>query len=327
MTPPKRGLTHPSEFGDKYKEQPPRLVRRLEGHQDGSPRLVRKLDSVEPAQRRLKNAAAANRLRKGFQPGDVEKIRRRAEQRGAAIAAKKRLMNAKAAESLSAIDAGSLLGQLRNAFRSPEERMERFLTQHFSRAKAIADGVAPEPKRLTDARHAMSTAQRKTSDAWFAKNAAWDQVKAHKENRSLWSLTFGARGWAQRNRALTAAAAKASSRHKASKEQRDLRKFELKVAEDAWKRDPRRTAIEEPTSEEKFDALRQMKLMKEMRSMIKEDPLNKKRDPQELLEEARERVDRREHEQALEKARKEALERSRRDDTDDYDGPRGPGPR
>lgn len=83
------------------------------------------------------------------------------------------------------------------------------------------------------------------------------------------------------------------------RKRRQVAQRELEAAENRWKRDPERRAIEQTSSEAKFDALRELKLVSEIRKMCREMPSYRSRSIQGLIEEAVERLRRQDYEQKL----------------------------
>ena len=193
-----------------------------------------------------------------------------------------------------------LFEKLRDWLRSPEERLERHLTERFSRAKSIADGVVPEPQWLLNERQAKSKLALQASATWFAKNDAWAAVASHKEKKNWWAYTpWGWRAWSRKNAHLVAAASSATKRHELVRKRRQVAQRELEAAENRWKHDPERRAIEQTSSEAKFDALRELKLVSEIRKMCREMPSYRSRPIRGLIEEAVERLRRQDYEQKL----------------------------
>lgn len=255
---------------------------------------------VAAARQRVRNADAANRLRKGFAPGDVQRIQERAEQRAQAHAAARLVRNKAAALRLSRIETKGFVEKLRDAFRAPEERLERTLTERFSAAKSIADGVAPEPDWLLAARHAKADLQRRYGKAWMKSSTSWEAFKSLKGRKPSWAFRpLAYRRWKREMDRLRAVAVKASDRTASLKERRDVAQWELESAERRWKDDPSRKRIEEPSKDSKFEAMRELKLIGEIRRMVKQDPLNGRRSLQDLADEAAERIRKKDYEERL----------------------------
>lgn len=258
------------------------------------------MPAVVGARQRVRNSYAANCLRKGFAAGDVQKIRERAEQRAQAHAASRLVRNKAAALRLSRIATKGFVEKLRNVFRAPEERLDRKLTERFSAAKSIADGVAPEPGRLLAARHARADLQRRYGKAWAKSSTSWDAFNALKARKPSWALRpLAYRRWKQEMDRLRAFAVRASGRTQSLKDRRDVAQKELESAELCWKEDPARKAIEEPSRESKFEAMRELKLIGVIRRMCREDPLNRRRSLQDLADEAARRIQKMDYEERL----------------------------
>lgn len=190
--------------------------------------------------------------------------------------------------------------KLRDVFRTPEERLERTLTERFSAAKSIADGVASEPDWLLAARHSKSHLQRRYGKAWAKSSTSWDAFKDLKTRKPSWALRpLAYRRWKQEMDRLRSIAVKASDRKASLKKRRDVAQWELESAERRWKNDPARKRIEEPSKDSKFEAMRELKLIGEIRRVVKEDPLNGRRSLQDLADEAAERIRNKDYEERL----------------------------
>lgn len=200
--------------------------------------------------KRSGNRIAAARLRHRLSSCDIRRLRQEAERRADAFAARRAIQREVAAMRLCKATSTPLFEKLRDWLRSPEERLERHLADRFSRAKAIADGVVPQPQWLLNAKHAKSRMALQASATWFAKNDAWAAVASHKEKKTWWVYTpWGRRAWSRKNAHLVSAARSATKRHELVRKRRKVAQLKLRAAENRWKRDPERRVIEPASSE------------------------------------------------------------------------------
>ncbi len=232
--------------------------------------------------------------------GEVQRICERAEQRAQAYATRRFIRNKAAAIRLSRIETRGFMAKLRDVFRGAEEKLDRQLAVRFAAAKAIVDGHAPEPKWLLGARQKKVELQRRYSKVWMKSSNSWEAFRSLKERRPNWALRpFAYRRWKREMDRLRSIAVKASSRKMSLKDRRDVAQVKLESAERRWKDHHSRKEIEGLSKDSKFEAMRELKLIGEIRRMMKEDPINMRLPIERLAEEASERIRKRDYEEKL----------------------------
>ncbi|GGB63434.1 hypothetical protein GCM10011316_39120 [Roseibium aquae] len=199
---------------------------------------------------------------------------------------------------LSRIETRGFMAKLRDVFRGSEEKLDRQLTVRFAAAKAIVDGHPPEPEWLLAARHTKVELQRRYSKAWMKASTSWEAFKSLKERKPNWALRPVAyRRWKREMDRLRSIAVKASDRKAFLKERRDVSQWQLESAERHWKDHPSRKRLEEHSKDSKFEAMRELKLIGEIRRMTKDDPINRRRPIDQLAGEAAENIQKRDYEE------------------------------
>jgi hypothetical protein len=221
--------------------------------------------------RRRRGKAAAVRLQNGVSSQDVRDIRTAATAAADAYVVRRRVARAGALEKLRRVGRDQGFRKFLGWLRDPHERLNLLLNAEHDKAQAIVDrgDVPAELAELRKSAKAIQMAYGKADAALTRSRSGLVEIDAR---RPSWLYLFERIQWrSDRDRARLAMLAAEQHRTRTKAERDDIRSS-LDMSEAAWKRDPNRPEAERRLKAERFEALREIALISEVRRIVKEDP-------------------------------------------------------